>query len=99
MSAINGVLGSLCERVKVIHVVGQTSRPLQENRMMIHHSIGNAAEGNKPDHKMYSRMSKEARVAEAQLWDIDTAPAEIDVRSIIYQDDMGNANILIARNP
>lgn len=79
MSAINGVLGSLCERVRVIHVVGQTSRPLQENRMMIHHSIGNAAEGNPPDHSLYSRMSKEARVDQALLWEVSTAPGEIDV--------------------
>lgn len=88
MSAINGVLGSLSERVKIIHVVGQTSRPLQENRMMIHHSIGNAAEGNKPDHSMYSRMSKEARVDQALLWDIESAPAEIDVSlvSIVGED-------------
>jgi pyruvate decarboxylase len=92
MSAINGVLGSLCERVKVIHVVGQTSRPLQKNRMMIHHSIGNAAEGNKPDHSMYSRMSKEARVAEAQLWDIESSPAEIDASLARIQRTWENAN-------
>lgn len=79
MSAINGVLGSLCERVKIIHVVGQTSKVLQENRMMIHHSIGNTAEGIRPDHQMYSRMSKEARVDQALLWDVESAPREIDV--------------------
>ncbi|KAE9987344.1 hypothetical protein EG328_003068 [Venturia inaequalis] len=87
MSAINGVLGSLCERVKVIHVVGQTSRPLQENKMMIHHSIGNTAEGKAPDHSMYARMSKEARVDQAMLWDVESAPGEIDrvIRECIIQ--------------
>lgn len=89
MSAINGVLGSLCERVKVIHVVGQTSRPLQENKMMIHHSIGNTAEGKAPDHGMYSRMSREARVDQAMLWDVESAPGEIDVSLAIYQWEKG----------
>jgi pyruvate decarboxylase len=81
MSAINGVLGSLSERIPVIHVVGQTSKVLQENKLMIHHSVGNSEHGGKegPDHQMYNRMSKEARIAAAELWDLDKAPAEIDV--------------------
>lgn len=81
MSAINGVLGSLCERTKVIHVVGQTSRKLQDGKLMIHHSIGNdtGSEEERPDHQMYNKMSKLARVAAAELWDVETAPAEIDV--------------------
>lgn len=83
MSAINGVLGSLSENIPVIHVVGQTSKPLQENKLMIHHSVGNSEHGGKegPDHQMYNRMSKEARIAAAELWDLNKAPGEIDVSS------------------
>jgi pyruvate decarboxylase len=82
MSAINGVLGSLSERLGVIHVVGQTSKVLQENRVMIHHSVGNSEGGAKdgPDHQMYQKMAKSARIAEAVCWDTKTAPGDIDVR-------------------
>ena len=29
--------------------------------------------------QMYNKLSKSARIAEAELWDVETAPAEIDV--------------------
>ncbi|KAH7082083.1 pyruvate decarboxylase-like protein [Paraphoma chrysanthemicola] len=73
LSALNGVAGSMSEQVKVIHVVGQTTRGMQKNHMMIHHSIG-----NKPDHQQYNKASVGLRYAAAELWDIETAPAEID---------------------
>ncbi|KAF2433106.1 pyruvate decarboxylase-like protein [Tothia fuscella] len=89
MSAINGVLGSLSESIPVIHVVGQTSKVLQEGRLMIHHSIGNSEGGGKygPDHQMYAKMSKSARVAEASLWEVEKAPGEIDrvIRECVIQ--------------
>ena len=44
LSALNGIAGSMSEQVKVIHVVGQTTRAMQTGHMMIHHSIG-----RKPD--------------------------------------------------
>jgi hypothetical protein len=47
LSALNGVAGAMSERVKMIHVVGQTTRAMQKNHMMIHHSIG-----DKPDHQV-----------------------------------------------
>jgi pyruvate decarboxylase len=97
LSALNGVVGSLSERIPVIHVVGQTSRMLQEKKLMIHHSVG-----QQPDHQvrpsvdawmckilisfqMYNKMSKLGRIAEAELWDEKTAPAEIDVCSLLFQ--------------
>lgn len=49
LSALNGISGAMSENVKVIHVVGQTTRAMQKNHMMIHHSIG-----NKPDHQVSS---------------------------------------------
>ncbi len=73
LSALNGVAGAMSENVKMIHVVGQTTRAMQKNHMMIHHSIG-----RKPDHQLYNRCSEPVRVAAAELWDIETAPAEID---------------------
>ncbi|KAF2875509.1 pyruvate decarboxylase-like protein [Massariosphaeria phaeospora] len=73
LSAINGVAGAMSERVKVIHVVGQTPRAMQKAHMMIHHSIG-----EKPDHQLYNNASRGLRIAAAELWDVETAPAEID---------------------
>ncbi|OCK84214.1 pyruvate decarboxylase-like protein [Lepidopterella palustris CBS 459.81] len=73
LSALNGIAGALSEHVKMIHVVGQTPKPMQESHMMIHHSIG-----DKPDHQVYNKTSKFLRVAEAELWDLKTAPDEID---------------------
>src|SRR5690242_11573673 len=37
LSALNGVAGAMSEHVKLIHVVGQTTRAMQKNHMMIHH--------------------------------------------------------------
>jgi pyruvate decarboxylase len=73
LSALNGIAGSMSEQVKIIHVVGQTTRSMQKNHMMIHHSIG-----NNPDHQLYNKASAGLRYAAAELWDIETAPAEID---------------------
>ncbi|OAL53040.1 pyruvate decarboxylase [Pyrenochaeta sp. DS3sAY3a] len=73
LSALNGIAGAMSEQVKVIHVVGQTTRAMQKNKMMIHHSIG-----FEPDHQQYNNASKGLRYAAAELWDVKTAPAEID---------------------
>lgn len=75
MSALNGIAGAMTEQVKVIHVVGQTSRKMQRNRLMIHHSIGFS-----PDHQIFNKASKDFRVAAAEIQDAEGAPAEIDVR-------------------
>lgn len=73
LSALNGIAGSMSEHVKVIHVVGQTTRTMQKNKMMIHHSIGSA-----PNHQVYNEASRGLRFAAAELWDVESAPAEID---------------------
>ncbi|KAF4552155.1 Pyruvate decarboxylase-like protein 3 [Elsinoe fawcettii] len=73
LSALNGIAGSLTEQSKVIHIVGQTTRSMQKNKLMIHHSIG-----FDPDHQIFNTASKRFRVAEAELWDVEKAPAEID---------------------
>ncbi|KAK6422474.1 hypothetical protein LTR95_016665 [Oleoguttula sp. CCFEE 5521] len=73
LSALNAIAGSMTEQVKVIHVVGQTSRRMQENKMMIHHSIG-----FEPDHQMFNKASTAFRVAAAELQSEKGAPEEID---------------------
>ncbi|KAK0254548.1 hypothetical protein B0A54_15654 [Friedmanniomyces endolithicus] len=73
LSALNGVAGSMTEQVKSIHVVGQTSRKMQQNRMMIHHSIGFS-----PDHQVFNHASKAFRCAAAELQSEDGATEEID---------------------
>lgn len=73
LSALNGVAGAMSEHVKMVHIVGQTTRAMQNNHMMIHHSIG-----RRPDHQTYNKCSEPVRFAAAELWDVETAPAEID---------------------
>nr|OQO18749.1 hypothetical protein B0A51_12705 [Rachicladosporium sp. CCFEE 5018] len=73
LSALNAIAGSMTEQVKVIHVVGQTSRRMQENKMMIHHSIG-----FEPDHQMFNKASTAFRVAAAELQSEKGAAEEID---------------------
>lgn len=64
----------MSELVKVIHVVGQTTRSMQKGKKMIHHSVG-----FEPDHQVFNKASKNFRVAAAEIQDVETAPAEIDV--------------------
>ncbi|KAF2101247.1 pyruvate decarboxylase-like protein [Rhizodiscina lignyota] len=77
LSALNGVVGAKTEQVKVIHIVGQTPRFMQKNRLMIHHSLG-----FDPDHQIYNEMSRHARLTQAELHlfenDIPGAAREID---------------------
>jgi pyruvate decarboxylase len=47
LSALNGIAGAYAEQVKVIHIVGTTTKSAQEQRLMIHHSLGSS-----PDHKV-----------------------------------------------
>ena len=73
LSALNGIAGSMTEQVRVIHVVGQTSRMMQEKKMMIHHSIG-----PQPDHQIFNKASVNFRVAAAELMSEKGATEEID---------------------
>lgn len=73
LSALNGIAGSMTEQVRVIHVVGQTSRMMQERKMMIHHSIG-----PEPDHQIFNKASVNFRVAAAELMSEKGATEEID---------------------
>ena len=73
LSALNGIAGSMTEQVRVIHVVGQTSRMMQQKKMMIHHSIG-----PEPDHQVFNKASTDFRVAAAELTSEKGATEEID---------------------
>ncbi|TLD11833.1 hypothetical protein E2P81_ATG10275 [Venturia nashicola] len=73
LSALNGIAGSMTEQVRVIHVVGQTSRMMQQKKMMIHHSIG-----PEPDHQVFNKASTNFRVAAAELTSEKGATEEID---------------------
>ncbi|KAF2172231.1 hypothetical protein M409DRAFT_17469 [Zasmidium cellare ATCC 36951] len=73
LSALNAIAGAMTEQIKVIHVVGQTSRRMQSERMMIHHSVGFG-----PDHGVFSKASREFRVAAAELQSEEGAAEEID---------------------
>ncbi|KAK6382211.1 Pyruvate decarboxylase 1 [Exophiala oligosperma] len=73
LSAINGLAGSYTEQVKIIHIVGTTSRAMQEKHLMIHHCLG-----PNPDHRVYEKMSAHVRCTHAWLDDEKTAVDEID---------------------
>ncbi|KAK6344540.1 hypothetical protein TWF696_008174 [Orbilia brochopaga] len=73
LSAMNGVAGAYAEHAGFIHIVGNTARPLQENKIMIHHTL----EAN-PDHGVYRGMSEPIRAASAFLNDEATMASEID---------------------
>ncbi|QIW95481.1 hypothetical protein AMS68_000999 [Peltaster fructicola] len=73
MSAINGLAGSMAEHVKVIQIIGQTSRKMQEDRVMIHHNVG-----TNPDHQVFSKATESFRCAAATLLSEDTACQEVD---------------------
>ncbi|KAI1622713.1 thiamine diphosphate-binding protein [Exophiala viscosa] len=73
LSAINGIAGSYTEQVKVIHIVGTTSRTAMEKHLMIHHCLGPS-----PDHKVYEKTSQHVRAAHCWLDNPATAAREID---------------------
>jgi pyruvate decarboxylase len=73
LSALNAIAGAMAEHVKVIHVVGQTSRAMQAGRVMIHHSIGEF-----PDHQVFSGASQNFRFAAAELHKAPEPTGEID---------------------
>jgi pyruvate decarboxylase len=73
LSALNAIAGAMTEHVKVIHVVGQTSRAMQTGRVMTHHSIGDS-----PDHQVFNVASQNFRVAAAELHKATDPTREID---------------------
>lgn len=72
LSAINAVAGSYAEYVPVVHIVGTPSTLAQQKGMLLHHSLGDG------DFGVFADMYKRVTVAQSNLNDARTAPAEID---------------------
>ena len=72
LSAANAIAGSFAERIPVVHIVGAPTRVSQENRLIMHHTLGNG------DYHVFARMYDEITVAHANVNDVNTATAEID---------------------
>ncbi|KAK4496659.1 hypothetical protein PRZ48_012641 [Zasmidium cellare] len=72
LSAVNAIAGSFAELAPVVHIVGVPGRPSQKEGMLLHHTLGNG------DFTVFARMYKEITIAQADLLDPATAPAEID---------------------
>lgn len=88
LSAINGVSGANAEQVPLLHVVGTTCRPVQENNLLIHHVT--PGRGLEPaDHKIYSEVSRPFSCAHEYLWDVKTAAEQIDrVITEVYKQSL-----------
>ncbi|MCJ1476826.1 Pyruvate decarboxylase 1 [Lambiella insularis] len=72
LSAINAVAGSYAEYVPVVHIVGTPSTPAQQRGMVLHHTLGDG------DYHVFADMYKRVTVAQSNLDNVQTAPAEID---------------------
>lgn len=72
LSAINAIAGAYTERAAVVHIVGTPPRDSQEQRKMIHHTLGDG------DYGHFAQMAAHVTVAQANLVDPRTAPEQID---------------------
>ncbi|KAI1607894.1 thiamine pyrophosphate enzyme [Exophiala viscosa] len=72
LSAINAIAGAYTERAAVVHIVGTPPRDSQDERKMIHHTLGDG------DYSHFAQMSAHVTVAQANLLDPRTAPKQID---------------------
>ena len=74
LSALNGIAGAYSEHVPIVHIVGATSRPAQETRTMIHHTLGD----EDWDHTIYQKMSEPVRRASVFLTNDETFTTDVD---------------------
>ncbi|KAL9488087.1 hypothetical protein ACSS6W_000364 [Trichoderma asperelloides] len=72
LSAINAIGGAYGEKSPIVHLVGTPLTAAQESGACLHHSLG---DGNL---RVFSDMNKWVTVAQANLIDVDTAPALVD---------------------
>ncbi|KAF5093711.1 hypothetical protein D0Z03_002308 [Geotrichum reessii] len=77
LSAINGISGAHAEQVPIIHIVGTTARPIQEQQLLIHH-VTPGRGLNPPDHKIYAKVSEPFSCATEYLYNVNTAAEQID---------------------
>ncbi|GAN10048.1 pyruvate decarboxylase [Mucor ambiguus] len=71
LSAINGIAGSYSEMLPVIHIVGTPVTSSQQNKALLHHSLGNG------DFQVFTKMSALITVASCHLT-AERAIEEID---------------------
>ena len=81
LSAINAIGGAYAEMAPVVHIVGTPATNLQNNRLVLHHSLG---DGN---FRLFADMYAKLTVAQANLTEAEKAPAMIDhaLRECILQ--------------
>jgi TPP-dependent 2-oxoacid decarboxylase len=72
LSAINGIAGAYAEYVPIVNIVGTPSTATQNNKMLVHHTLGDGHFNIFAD--MYSRVT----VAQAFLDKTNNAAEEID---------------------
>ncbi|THY25787.1 indole-3-pyruvate decarboxylase [Aureobasidium pullulans] len=72
LSCLNAIAGSFAEFCPVVHIVGTPKRAAQKSGMLLHHTLGNG------DFNVFADMSKPITIAQTNLMDPATAPAEID---------------------
>lgn len=72
LSAINAIGGAYGEKSPIVHLVGTPLTAAQEAGACLHHTLG---DGNP---RVFSDMNKRVTVAQANLIDVDTAPALVD---------------------
>ncbi|KAI1459584.1 thiamine diphosphate-binding protein [Annulohypoxylon moriforme] len=77
LSAINAIAGAYAERAAVVHIVGTPPRESQDSRLLIHHTF------NDGEYRRFAQMHQHVTVAQANLRDPRTAPAQID--SVLQQ--------------
>lgn len=73
LSAINGISGAYSEHIPIIHIVGTTSRLARQDRIMIHHTLG-----ENWDHDTFQKMSEPVRTGVAFLVDDTTFTRDVD---------------------
>lgn len=77
MSTVNAIAGAFAESVPLLHVVGTSSRAMQENGIDVHHSV--PAKGRGPaDHKVYQKVIDPFVCASEYIVDEETAVEKID---------------------
>lgn len=71
LSAVNGLAGSYAENVPVIEIVGSPTTSVQNNKKLVHHTLGDG------DFLRFEKMHEEVTAAIAHLT-TENAPSEID---------------------
>ncbi|KIW01164.1 uncharacterized protein PV09_07449 [Verruconis gallopava] len=72
LSAINAIAGANAELAPIVHIVGTPSRQLQESRALVHHTF------NDGNYRRFAQMHALVTVAQANISDPRSAPAQID---------------------